>query len=210
MSETNKKLPKNEFVPFLEDISSDDFNFPSDEDFLNNNDEHFFGLPLENVNSPKPGDQAPSPLFPTLAGTIDDDLSEFFYILNPISGVLEEAPKNVSADIESIVSEHHTNINCDKNMDVVPAKKMKRELTVYEETLLKNFSTEIAKEQQLLAAEHEKKMQLWDLEMQSSQQQHALKMAILKEQLEKIQQEKKQIEMPQNLKHLSKFKSGPI
>lgn len=123
---------------------------------------------------------------------------------------MEEAPKNVSADIESIVSENHLNINCDKNMDVVPAKKMKRELTVYEETLLKNFSAEIAKEQSLLAAEHEKKMQLWDLEMQSSQQQHALKMAILKEQLEKIQQEKKQLELPQNLKHLSKFKSGPL
>lgn len=69
MSETNKKLDNNEFIPCLEDLSNnDDFNFPSDEDFLNNNDEHFFGgLPLEKVNSPKPGEQAPSPFFPRLA-----------------------------------------------------------------------------------------------------------------------------------------------
>lgn len=136
-----------------------------------------------------------------------------------IISVLEEAPKNVAADIQPIIDndddDHHhhqcisTN-NSNENTDVVPAKKLKRELTVYEETLLKNFSVEIEKEQKLLAAEHEKKMQLWELEMQTNQQQHALKMAILKEQLEKIQQEKKQLEMPKNLKYLSKFKSGPI
>lgn len=120
--------------------------------------------------------------------------------------VLEESLDKMPLNNE----ENENQYNYEENLDVVPAKKLKRELTVYEETLLKNFNAEIDKEQKLLAAEHEKKMQLWDLEMQSSQQQHALKMAILKEKLEKIQQEKKNIELPQNLKYLSKFKSGPI
>ena len=83
-------------------------------------------------------------------------------------------------------------------------------MSLYEETLLKEFSSEVDREQKLLIEEHDMKMKLWNLKMQTSQQEHALKMAILKEKLEKVKQEKESLQRERNEKYLGRFSSGPI
>ena len=98
----------------------------------------------------------------------------------------------------------------DEEPEVGPSKRARKELSLYEETLLKEFSAEVQKEQKLLQEEHEMRMKLWDLELQANQQQHALKMAILKQKLEKLQQEKENLQQERNAKYLGKFRSGPI
>ncbi|XP_033216820.1 uncharacterized protein LOC117172746 isoform X1 [Belonocnema kinseyi] len=153
------------------------------------------------ITSPTSGDVAPY-LFPSLTDAVENEYSDIFYIVNPTNGQLEEAgPSGLQIErLETI----------DEVTEAGPSKKAKKDMSAFEETFFKEFKAEIRKEKKLLQEEHEMRMKLWGLEMENSQQEHTLKMEILKEKLEMVRQEKETLQRERTAKYLGKFRSGPI
>ncbi|XP_033216821.1 uncharacterized protein LOC117172746 isoform X2 [Belonocnema kinseyi] len=133
---------------------------------------------------------------------VENEYSDIFYIVNPTNGQLEEAgPSGLQIErLETI----------DEVTEAGPSKKAKKDMSAFEETFFKEFKAEIRKEKKLLQEEHEMRMKLWGLEMENSQQEHTLKMEILKEKLEMVRQEKETLQRERTAKYLGKFRSGPI